>query len=282
VVRAGLIAMAFFGTASSSVAQEDKQLGWSYSAELNAVFTSGNATSNTFGLGAGIRRVWEHTEISRRGTGLRTKSGTTTRAAVGTIDDFQVLDRTNTELTAENYSVRSRVDRAIGDRFFAYGGIGWERNTFAGFDSRITSVLGAGNTWSDDERMRFKTNYGATYTVQNDIVDDASTADSFGGVQLRADFWRKLTETTSFESLLIVDENLAQSEDLRADWTHSVLIDISEALAFRASLQLLFDNSPSLATVPLEQPAGTPTGATVRVPLDEVDTRFTVALVANF
>lgn len=269
-------------SAAPALAQDQKELGWFYSAELTAVFTSGNATVSTFGLGAGLRRVWDRAELSVRGGGLRTESGTTTRTAVGTVEDFQVVEDTDTELTAEHYFVRSRVDHSFSDRFFAYGGVGWERNTFAGFDSRITSVVGVGTTWVEDERTRFKTNYGATYTVQDDIVEDPTTAGSFGGLQLAADFWRRLTATTSFESLLIVDENLAETEDLRADWTNALLIEISEVLAFRASLQLLFDNLPSLATVDLDQPAGTPTGSTVRVPLDEIDTRFTIALVANF
>jgi len=282
VTHAVLGFAAFVVCAPPAAAQDEKALGWFYSTELSAVFTSGNATSNTLGLGAGVRRVWENTEISLRGNGLRTRSGTTTRSAVGTPDDFQVAERTDTRLTAENYSVRSRIDRTFGERFLAYAGVGWERNTFSGFDSRVTAVAGAGNTWADNERLRFKTNYGVTYTVQNDIVQDVATADSFGGVQLRADFWRKVTTTTTFESALVVDENLAQTDDLRADWTHSLLVAVSKALALRASVQVLFDNLPSLTTVDLEQPAGMPTGTTVQVPLDEVDTRFTIALVANF
>lgn len=268
--------------ASPLAAQDERELGWFYTAEFTAVFTAGNATANTFGAGAAIRRVWERTEAVVRGGGLRTKAGKTTRSAVGTVDDFEVTEVTDTQLTAENYFLRSRVDHTLTERFFVFGGLGWERNTFAGFDSRITAVGGAGNSWIDREGTRFKTNYGLTYTVQDDIVDDPATADSFVGVQAAAEFWKQLTETTSIESLLVVDESLAETDDLRADWTNSVLVDINDALALRASFQVLFDNQPSLATVALEQPAGTPTGSTVQVPLDEIDTRFTIALVASF
>jgi len=280
--RLSPLVVVLLACASPLAAQDERELGWFYSAELTAVFTAGNATSNTFGLGAAIRRVWGRTEGVVRAGGLRTKAGTTSRTAVGTVDDFDVTETTDTRLTAESYFIKSRGDHTLTEMFFAFGGLGWERNTFAGFDSRITAVGGAGNRWVDDDRTRLKTNYGLTYTVQDDVVDDPATADSFVGVELGVELWRRLTETTSVESVLVVDESLAETDDLRADWTNSVLVDISDVLALRASFQILFDHLPSLTTVGLEQPAGTPTGTSVQVPLDKFDTRFTIALVASF
>ena len=69
---------------------------------------------------------------------------------------------------------------------------------------------------------------------------------------------------------------------MRGDLTNALSVTISDNLAFRTSLQLLWDKQPSLAGVPLEQPLGTPTGETVFVPLDKLDTVLSVALVANF
>ena len=261
---------------------EEKELGWFFTAELTAVFTGGNAVVTTSGLGASVRRVWEKTELTIRAGGLKTRSGIPTRSAVGTVDDFQVSKQTNTEVTAENYYARSVVDRTISKKFFLFGSLGWERNTFSGYNSRSAVGAGGGNNWADDDRTRFKTSYGLTYTFQDDVVENPAKAASFGGVQVAADFWRQFTDTAGFESLLIVDENLKQTQDLRADWTNSILVDISDVLALRASFQVLFDNLPSLTTVALEMPAGTPTGETVLVPLDKVDTKFTIALVANF
>jgi hypothetical protein len=58
-----------------------------------------------------------------------------------------------------------------------------------------------------------------------------------------------------------------------------VSVALSEALAFKTALQLLFDNQPALIAVPLVDAGGTPTGADVLAPGDEVDTVLTVALV---
>ena len=55
---------------------------------------------------------------------------------------------------------------------------------------------------------------------------------------------------------------------------------MSESLALKTTLQLLFDNEPSLVTVPLQSTIGDPLGD-VFVPLNEFDRVFTVALVIS-
>lgn len=268
--------------AAPVAAQDEPELGWFHNAELTLVFTSGNAKANTFGLAAGLRRVRENTTFSLRAGSLRTETANITRTAVGTTDAFTVEEDSELRLTAENYFARARLDRSLSDRVFLFGGAGWERNTFSGFDNRFSFVAGLGNTWVDNDRTRFKTDYGFTLTTQDDVIDDPDTSDSFAGLRGSLEFWRQLTSTTSFESGLVVDESLNDTEDLRADFTNSILIDISAALALKTSLVLRYDNLPSLSSVALEQPLGTPTGETVLVPLDELDTLFTIALVASF
>lgn len=284
LATAALLVLAGGLTGPAAVhAQDDgEEPGWYWDAELTLVLTAGNSSSSTVGAAAGVRRLWEATEFRLRAGGLRSESGTVSRTAVGTPADFEVVEDTDLELTAESYFVRTRVNRDVSERFFVYGGAGWERNTFAGFDARFSLVGGAGNTWIEREEMRLLTDYGLTYTIQEDVIDDPDTADSFAGLRVSAEFFRRLTGTTGFLSELTLDENLNETEDLRADFTNSVHIEISEVLALRTSLQLLYDNLPSLTTVALEQPAGTPTGETVDVPLDELDTRLSIALVASF
>jgi putative salt-induced outer membrane protein YdiY len=261
---------------------DEKELGWFYTAEVSLLLTAGNAEANTFGLGAGLRGVWDRSELRFNAGGLRTESSKTTRTAVGTTTDFQVSEESESEVTAQNYYLRGRYDYAFSDKFFAYGGTGWERNTFAGFDNRTSFAGGVGNIWVQKERTRFRTDYAVTYTIQDDIVDTGSGSDTFAGARFSWDYWQQLTSSTNFISVLIVDENLNDTDDLRGDFTNALSVSISDNLAFRTSLQLLWDNQPSLVGVPLEQPLGTPTGETVFVPLDKLDTVISVALVANF
>ncbi|MFQ5690573.1 MAG: DUF481 domain-containing protein [Gemmatimonadota bacterium] len=275
-------AIGLAGPAVLAAQENGEERGWFQRAELTLVLTGGNAQARTLGFGAGTRRVGERIRFKLEAGGVRSESSIKTRTAIGTATDFEVADRTSTETTAESYYLRSRYDQEIGRLFFWYVGGAWDRNTFAGFDSRVSAVLGAGNRWRDGERMRFRTGYGLTATYQKDVIANPETRNTFAGARLSADFFRKLTESTDLTSVLRLDENLDNTRDLRADWTNALVVSMSGALALKTSLQLLWDNDPSLADVPLVTAAGMPTGQTVRVPLDRLDTFLTIAVVAKF
>ena len=261
---------------------DPEDAAWDYSAELSLLFTSGNSTVRTFGLGGTARREWAGGEISFRAGGLRTESGTTRRIAVGTEEDFTVTSDADPKPTAENYFLRGEYERSFSDHVHLTTGAGWERNTFAGFESRLSLVGGIGNLWVETETTRLKSDYGITFTAQNDVVDDPDKSSGFGGVRVSTDFRRRLTPTASLESVLILDENLTDAADLRADFATSLAVDINSSLAVKTGLRLVWDNVPALTRAPLEQPAGTPTGTTVLVPRHKLDSTLTIALVANF
>jgi len=261
---------------------EEKKYGWFFTAEFSAVWTAGNSESRTFGLGSTVRRVWPTSTLKFEAGGTRTESTLTTRTAVGTSpNDFKVRTEEKTEKTAELFYVRGRYDHQVGGSFFVFGGSDWLRNRFAGIDSRFLLALGVGNSWLDRETLRFKTDASATYTFQTDVIPNPATADKFGGVRLAYDFWWQLTESTDFTSVLTVDWNLNNTKDVRFDYTNAFTVAISKTLAFKPSLQLLWRNDPALTRVPLLAPDGSATGETVLVPLQKLDTLFTVSLVVR-
>jgi putative salt-induced outer membrane protein YdiY len=255
-------------------AQEERTLGWADVAELTFVLTAGNASSSTFGFKNTAEHLWERASFKLSAGAVRTESGTTTRTATGTPENFTISETTETKLTAENYFISSRFDRTLGESAFLYGGAGWDRNTFAGIQNRYGFVTGAGRSWFDEDSRRFKTDLGLTYTIQKDVVEDPNADDAFFGLRGSYDYFRKLTETAGMASVLIVDQNLNTTEDFRADWTNSISVAMSERLALKTSLQLLYDKSPALTSVPLGD-------SHVLTPLGKIDTAFTVAIVAN-
>jgi hypothetical protein len=270
--------VAGIGTAQ---AQDERQLGWFLTGEVSGVWTSGNSESNTLGLATTVRRLWENSELKFDGGAVRSESGITTRTAVGTPDDFVVEKVTTKEKTAENYYLRGRYDYKLSERFFTFAGADWLRNTFAGIDSRLLFAAGAGNIWVDDDRLRFRTDYSATYTFQEDVVENPFIKTNFPGLRLSYALWWNLTNSADFESTLIADWNLDNTNDLRFDFTNALPIAISGKLAFKPSLQLLWRNEPSLTEVVLEDQGGVPTGDTVLVPLEKLDSFFTLALVVT-
>lgn len=256
-------------------AQDDPVKTWSDVAELTLVMTAGNASASTFGFKNILEHTWGVSSFKISAGAIRTESGITTRTAVGTPDNFSVNETTDTEVTAENYFLKSRLDRALGESAFIFGGADWDRNTFAGIQNRYGFVSGAGRSFFDEDTRKLKADLGLTYTIQEDVAENPDVDDSFLGLRGSYDFFRKLSETTDLTSVLVVDQNLNTTEDLRADWTNSLAVAMSERLALKTSLQLLYDKAPALTALPLGD-------TEVLVPLDEVDTVFTVALVVNF
>jgi len=254
---------------------QEREKGWTDVAELTMVVTGGNATSSTLGFKNTADFVWPNATFQLSAGGVRARSGTVTRIATGTPDNFRISETTVSKTTAESYFLKSRLDRNLSDASFVFAGAGWDRNTFAGVDNRYGFVAGAGRSWFAEDSRRLKTDLGLTYTNQDDVVENPDVEDSFMGIRGSYDYFRKLTESTDFASILVADQNLNETSDLRADWINSIAVAMSERLAIKTSLQLLYDKAPALVAVPLGD-------GEVLTPLGETDTVFTVALVVNF
>jgi putative salt-induced outer membrane protein YdiY len=265
--------------AAPAIAQENTFV-WENGTEFAFVTTSGNASSTTLGLNSTLDGKSEVSAMKFEIGGIRASSNFITRTAVGTPDDFVVSEETRTEQSAANYFARGRFDRNLGENdFFVFGGAGWERNTFAGFNNRFSFVAGVGDAWIDDDVTLFKTDLGGTYTVQKDVEPTPGMQEGFGGLRATIEFKRALASTTDFETSLIADENLANTDDLRIDWGASISVALTEGLAFKTSYQMLYDADPALVGVPLLNGASQPSGVDVLTPSEGIDSFLTLSLV---
>lgn len=283
VLMVSVAAVAGSMNAGAALAQ-DRELGSAFTTELTAVWTTGNAEINTFGLDAQYTYLWERAEAKFQGGAVRAQSTFTTRSAEGTSqDDFTLTETSDTEKTAEAYYARGRYDYQFSDLFYGFGGTDWLRNTFAGIESRTLVALGAGNIWANSERVKFKTDYSATYTFQQDVVENPFVKANFPGLRFSYDLWTRLTSSAEFLSVLVGDLNLDDTDDLRFDVINSLPVAISSRLQFKPSLQLMWRNRPSLTEVALTPPVGqTADTPTVTIPLQKLDSIFKVALVVKF
>ncbi len=277
--RWGLIFLALAATvATAGPAAAQEPIIWENSTELSFVSTGGNASASTLGLKGTLAGTKGPSTIKFEVGGIRSSIDVTTRTATGTPTSFTVNETTVSQVTAENYLARGRYDRKIDDAFL-FAGAGWDRNTFAGIKNRYSLVAGIGRALFDGETGHLKADIGGTYTIQKDVDPVPGASDGFGGVRVNVDALRHLSASADYASALIVDENLADTQDLRADWTNSITVALSQKLALKTSLQLLFDNLPSLRRVPLFDSSGTATGTTVSTPGDKLDRAVTLTLV---
>jgi hypothetical protein len=259
--------------------EDEARRRWVFEGELTAVLSQGNSVATTLGFGATVRRRWSKDALRFEAGGVRVETGRVSRRAVGTPDAFSVERDVDTEKTAEASFLRGRYDRTLGDRVFVYGGADWLRNTFSGIESRLLLALGGGTQWADGDVTRFSTNYAFTYTFEEDVVENPFLQTDFAGVRVGWELWRRVSESSQFESVLVSDLNLQEGDDLRLDLTNSLQVAINDVIALKPSLQLLWRNQPALTEVPLFTADGVATGSSVQAPLRKLDTLFRMALV---
>jgi putative salt-induced outer membrane protein YdiY len=268
--------------------KDEKKLGWSDQGELGYVATSGNSESSTIGLKDTLARDWEHSRFEFKVAGVRVSSTARTVTAVGTPTDFSKEVDTTTQTTAENYFASGRYDKNITDHFFWFGGAGWDRNRFAGIDNRYQAFGGVGNIWTDTEKWKWRTDYSATGTREDDVVEPPNFDATFFGVRVSSSLKYAWSSSGSYTNDTIVDENLKHTTDLRANMTNSVQLSMATHLALKVSLQWLYDHQPALVNAPLFDTTGAPvldaTGAQVQVPVEAetLDSIFTTALVIKY
>ena len=270
--------------APSARAEDPPKLGWADSAELSFVSTSGNSESTTFGFKNTLTRTWTAARFELKLGGIKVES-TTEQAFVDAANPPAIVVVETTETTAEAYFLNGRYDQEISKRFFWFAGLGWERNEFAGIENRYSGFGGVGNRWWDEEDLKFRTDYGLTFTKQDDVVEVSGVDDTFAGLRFSWAYLNKFGKNTTYTNDLILDENLDETSDWRADMLHGLSVAMSEHLALKVSLRWLYDHMPSfeLLTASVDT-AGNPVvpAVTELVELDEFDSIFTVSLVVNF
>lgn len=265
---------------AEGAAAAEEPAGWTGSGELGVVATSGNTETSSFSGRLEADREWASGTLRLTAAALRAEETESERRAVGaTPDDVRIVETSESELTAESYSAAAQYDRELTERLFAFGSAGWERDELAGIADRFTVGTGLGHVWADREELSSRTSYGVTYTYEEGT---SGLEQDFAGLRVSWDYRRMLTETTTYTHAFVVNENLDDTDDLRADLLASIAVAMTERLALKVSGQVKLDNQPAFEAVPRELPDGTPAGDTVLVELEEVDTVLSAALVVNF
>jgi len=264
--------------------KNEKVLGWTHGAEFSYVLTTGNSETSTLGLKDKSVRTWDHSSLEIDAEAVRANSTTTDPIAVD-IDGDGVVDlvdpQKNTQTTAERYLFQGRYDHKIQERFFWFAGAGWDRNQPAGIQNRYAGFGGVGNIWRDDDVVKFRTDYALTYTHQEDVVPDPAVSDNFAGLRVSYAYLHKFGTTTTFEETLVLDENLDETSDFRADFYNAVTVAMSEKFALKVGYRMLYDNQPSIGSIPV---VSTDPAAPASYPdqKDDLDTIFTTSLLLKF
>lgn len=277
---AGLAMLALAGPAAAQTPEpEEPKLGWSSQGEIAWALTTGNAESNTISLANTLDYRWERALARLYVFGIRAK---TTEQVFFEVDDglgnTTIVERERSTVSAERYVVALDYQNRFTDRMFWFAGTVWERNQPAGIDSRFVVSGGVGNIWYENETGHFKTSYGLNYTWED--WTSAGDTNFFGG-NAGLDWLWKFSPNASFQTVDILFLNFDEFDDWRINSNNSLTVQLSQLLALRVGLTLLYDAQPSLREFPLYRAFGDSAG-TVSREAEKLDTIFTTSLVVTF
>ena len=297
-------------------AKEPPKLGWSNSTDLSLVLTAGNSATQTWGFSDQLRHVWKDARFEFEVNVVRSNTSDDRFFMVAPGLEFPVggtpanpatsLVTPEPTLDVANYLVRSSYERNITPRFFWNAGGSWDRNDDAGIVNRYIGFAGVGNKWVDDERRRFATSYGISFTDREEEKPDPEKDRRFPGARLGWDYMERFNAGTTFDNRFETNVNLSDSADYSINTTSALTVSMVRHVSLKVSLQWLYENEPALesdldviAFVEVINPDGIPgsgdeffrtqsSGETKLVigsadaRKDKLDTIFKTALVIKF
>jgi putative salt-induced outer membrane protein YdiY len=257
--------------------------GWYSSTDLSFGLQRGNSKTLNAGLNTNITRQWLRTAWRTNGSFVRNDVSEPSRIATGTVGNFST-DFGPTVTKSEKVFVNSDLERRVTERFFWNVAGNFERDQFAGLDSRVIGAAGIGYLWQKpDNSGLFRAGIAGTYTKQTETIDDPDTEDQFAGVRFTADGEKRFGDRkqNTFTSNLIVDENVQDTDDLRFNWQNALSVSMNQRLALKVGVQAAYDHQPQLVDFDLIVPAGAQ-AVKVQAPAEKLDVGVTVSLVINF
>jgi putative salt-induced outer membrane protein len=202
--------------------EEAPEPAWVGSLGLSWVATSGNTDTSSAGLDFGLNRKPEPWGVEFLARGNKAEDSGLT--------------------TAENYLVSGRAVRKLSDRWEAFGGLAWGKDTFAGFDSQTVATVGATYLAVESERHLLKFDGGFAYTWE-DQVDPEQQVDFAGGILGLLWEW-KLGANSKLVERLVFLPNFDNSSDWRLTSLTTIEAAVNSWLALRFGYDIRHRNQP--------------------------------------
>jgi len=272
-MRTLLAALVMTVVSTGAVLAEEPKRPWTDAADFGLVLTTGNSKNLNIALSNKFVYKWTNAEFTFDAAALRTENTTRTLTNDTAANTVSVTEVDTT--TAEMYALGGKYTHNIRENFFWYVGGGWVSNKPTGIDNRYMAGGGLGYRFFKTELQTLSVEFGFDYTDETQV---GGTSDSFAGARAFLGYLYNISKTSTFTEDFTVLENLSDTSDLRARSVSAVTASISQKLALKVTLLLVYDNQPVVADV---QPVFPATQA-AQFEYDKLDTIFTATLVVNF
>jgi hypothetical protein len=232
---------------------------WTNSTDVSLVVTQGNSDVQTVGLKNTFDYKADRGKSRFKMDALRSDTADDPFLLVapgvefrpGTVPtNFATSEvRPATEPDVARFFAEGRYDGNLKSKATWNAGASWETNDDAGILSRTIVFAGLGNDWLDRDDRKFRTTYGLSFTDRVEDIFDPEKEERFTGVRLTTDFMDKWGASTQYDCDFTFNVSVADASDYNADLMQGLSVNMSNHLALKVSLQLLYAGEPALEEV---------------------------------
>jgi putative salt-induced outer membrane protein len=152
-----------------------------------------------------------------------------------------VYGKTSDSTTANAIRLGGRVDRFITSRLSGFGGVGWERNRFAGISRRLEEIVGLAYLLIARPSDELRLEGGASFNQQRSV---AGPSDEFVAARAAAAYKHTFFEKAYFQQLAEVLPNLETSDDVRVNAESALVAPLSDLLSLKLGYSIRYDRLP--------------------------------------
>jgi putative salt-induced outer membrane protein len=211
-------AATFAGTVAAA---QDVKPSTSLTADLGYVSASGNTNLTTLSIGEKI----VHTDG---------------RWMLGQLAAY-IYGKTEGKESANQLRLAARADFAFRPRLGVFAGVAYERNTFAGFNSRTDEIVGL--LWKAivAPRDSLHLEAGGVFTQESDVD---GTSQSYPSARIAANYKHVFSKTAYFQQLAEYVPNLQTSGAYRVNSESALVAPVSVHLGVKMSYAVRYNSRP--------------------------------------
>jgi putative salt-induced outer membrane protein len=213
--------IALISSGAAAIDTTKKTAVTSFTGDLGFVSASGNTNITTLTAGDKIVHTngrWMFTQVAK-----------------------YINGETDNKQTANQLLASGRADYAFLPRVSVFVGVSYERNTFAGFNSRTDEILGL--SWeaivSKDDSARI--DLGGVATQESDVD---SVSQSYPSARAALSYKHQFTKLAYFHQFVEYIPNLQTSGSYRFNTESALVAPISAHIGIKLSYAIRFDSRP--------------------------------------
>jgi putative salt-induced outer membrane protein YdiY len=158
--------------------------------------------------------------------------------------NFNVVHgRSKGAVVTSSWRAGVRGDLALQPTFGVYAQVNYERNVFAGLNSRIGNTIGLTAQVVKSARDKLSVEGGISLTAQRGVAGKGRDLDFLGG-RAATSFSHQLSNKASLSQVIELLPNFRQSEDLRINTESLITAPITKQVSVRLSFVVRYDGLP--------------------------------------